>query len=152
MSKAVAGVGIAAMDGLKPYKLTDTTKDFKDAEATGRVAMYCADLNGQTLVCAVVYGWAGATRGSVDAARTDDILAKIRAQFLLLEPGPKLIAADLNGPTDAFPTLTGMLEDQGWHDVGMAGDKCGGNQANRRATPTKIRAKPGSTTSSRPLS
>ena len=85
--------------------------------------------------------------GRGDAARTDDILAIIRAQFLLLEPGPKLIAADLNGSIDAFPTLTGMLEGQGWHDVGMAGDKSGGNQANRLATPMKIRAKPGSTTS-----
>ena len=152
MNKAAAGVGIAANDGLKPYKLTNTTKDFKDAEATGRVAVYCLDLNGQTLVCAVVYGWTGATRGSVEAARTDDILAIIRAQFLLLEPGPKLIAADLNGSTDAFPTLLGMLKDQGWHDVGMAGDKCGANLAKPDATPMKVRAKSGSITLLRTLS
>lgn len=109
MNKAAAGIGIAASEGLKPYKLTNTTKDFRDAEATGRVAVYCVDLNGQTLVCAVVYGWTGATRGSVGAARTDDVIAIVRAQFLLLEQGPKLIAADLNGNTDAFPTLQGML-------------------------------------------
>ena len=54
MNKAAAGVGIAASEGLKPYKLTNTTKDFRDAEATGRVAIYCVDPNGQTLVCAVV--------------------------------------------------------------------------------------------------
>ena len=77
-------------------------------------------------MCAVVYGWAGATRGSVEAARTDDILAIIRAQFLCLDLGPKLIAADLNGSIDAFPTLQGMLKEQGWHDVGMADDKCEG--------------------------
>ena len=129
MNKAVAGIGIAASEGLKPYKLTNTTKDFRDAEATGRVAIYCVDLNGQTLVCAVVYGWTGATRGSVEAARTDDIIAIVRAQFLLLDQGPKLIAADLNGSTDAFPSLQGMLKEQGWHDVGMAGDKCEGRPA-----------------------
>ena len=64
--------------------------------------------------------------GSVEAARTDDILASIRTQSLLLDPGPKLIAADLNGSIDAFPTLQGMLKEQGWHDVGMADDKCEG--------------------------
>ena len=61
MNKAAAGVGFAAIAGLKPYKLTNTTKDFKDAEATGRVAIYWVDFNGHTLVCAVVYDWAGAS-------------------------------------------------------------------------------------------
>ena len=43
-----------------------------------------------------------------------------------LEPGPKLIAADLNGATDVFPTLREMLAKHEWFDVGNAEDKCRG--------------------------
>ena len=104
-NKAAAGVGIVAVTGLRPYKLPNPTEDMRGAEATGRCVIYCIDLAGATLVIAVIYGWTGGTKGSPEAARTDDIIAIVRTQFQLLEPGPKLIAADLNGNTNAFPTL-----------------------------------------------
>ena len=40
-------------------------------------------------------------------------------QFEEMEPGPKLIAVDLNGTTAASPTLDSMLREQGWTDQGM---------------------------------
>ena len=125
-NKAAAGVGIAATNGLRPYKLPNPIEDMKDAEATGRCSIYCIDLAGQTLAIAIIYGWTSGTKGSPEAARTDDILAIVRTQFQLMEPGPKLIAADLNGSTNAFPTLESMLAEQEWLDVGMAEDKCEG--------------------------
>ena len=45
--KAAAGVGIAAAEGLKPYRLPNPTEDMKDAEATGRCSIFCIDLAGQ---------------------------------------------------------------------------------------------------------
>ena len=125
-NKAAAGVGIVAVKGLRPCKLPNPTDDIKDAEATGRCAIYCLDLAGQTLVIAVIYGWSGGTKGSREAARTDDIIAIVSRQLECLEKGPKLIAADLNGSVEAFPTLGSMLGEQEWFDVGMAEDKCGG--------------------------
>lgn len=65
-------------------------------------------------------------------------------QFQLMDQGPKLIAGDLNGPTEAFPSLQAMLRDQGWFDVGAAEDKCGGEpgqptcHTNEGARETKI--------------
>ena len=56
-NKAAAGVGIAAVTGLRPYKLPNPTEDMQDAEATGRCAMYCIDLAGHTLAIAVIYGY-----------------------------------------------------------------------------------------------
>jgi hypothetical protein len=44
-----------------------------------------------------------------------------------MPPGPKLIAGDLNGPLEAFPTLMTMLREEGWTDVGADQAKCGGN-------------------------
>ena len=48
-------------------------------------------------MCGIVYGWTGAKKGSKDAARTDDLVAILQAQFDTMEAGPKLIMGDLNG-------------------------------------------------------
>ena len=91
-----------------------------------RVEIYCIDLTGSTLAIAVIYGWTGGSKGTPEAARTDDLIAIVRMQFQLMDQGPKIIAGDLNGPIEAFPSLQAMLRDQGWFDVGAADDKCGG--------------------------
>jgi hypothetical protein len=131
-NKAAAGVGIAAVKGLSPYKLPNPTDDMKDAEATGRCAIYCLDLAGQTLAIAAIYGWTGGTKGSPEAARTDDIIAIVRNQFQLMEPGPKLMAADLNGSTNAFPTLEHVSRS------GMGGCWHGRRQMRRKARPANM--------------
>ena len=41
-----------------------------------------------------------------------------------MEPGPKLIVADLNGSTDAFPTINAMIKEQGWADIGLVNTIC----------------------------
>ena len=106
---------------------------------------------GCTLTIAVIYGWTGGGKGTPEAARTDDLIAIVRMQLQQLDEGPKLIAADLNGATEAFPSLQAMLSDQGWHDVGNAEDKCVLEEKpdKRLATRTRERGKQGSTTSSR---
>ena len=78
------------------------------------------------MAIAIVYGWAVGTKGSSEAARTDDILTIIQMQFDSMPPGPKAIAGDLNGSIEAFPTLAIMLEEQGWTDIGNDSSKCGG--------------------------
>ena len=56
-------------------------------------------------------------KGSKDAARTDDILAIIEAQFEAMEPGPKLIMGGLNGSLESFPTALALINEQGWTDI-----------------------------------
>ena len=94
--KAAAGVGIMSVDGLKLNPTTKPIKDYRDAFATGRCAMYEVGLKGTTLAIAVIYGWTGGRKGSAEAARTDDILTIVQMQFESMPVGPKLIAGDLN--------------------------------------------------------
>ena len=65
------------------------------------------------MVCAIIYGWAGAKKGSSDAARTDDILTIVQMQLDAMDPGPKMIMGDLNGTLDAFPTITNLIQEHG---------------------------------------
>jgi len=111
-------VAAVAVKGLIIYPITQPTDDYLDAEKTGRCKIFCVDIAGHTLVCAVVYGWTGGTKGSKEAERTDDILTIIRMQFLLMEEGPKLICGDFNATADALPTLDAMLKEEGWTDAG----------------------------------
>ena len=78
------------------------------------------------MVCGIIYGWAGAMKGSKDAARTDDVLAIKETQFEATEPGPKLIMGDLNGSLESFPTATALIKEQGWTDIGNDEHKCQG--------------------------
>ena len=86
------------IEGLNVYPIAKPIKDYHDAVATGRRAMYFIDMGGVTLVIAVVYGWTGAKKGTPEAARTDDLLTIIQMQLEALPQGPKLIAGNLNGP------------------------------------------------------
>ena len=61
-------------------------------------------------MCGIIYGWAGAKKGSKDAARTDDVLAIMQTQFDAMQPGPKLIMGDLNGSLETFPTAMGLIK------------------------------------------
>ena len=47
-------------------------------------------------------------------------------QFEVLPPGPKLIAGDLNGSPEAFDTITTLIAEHGWTDVGMVAKLCKG--------------------------
>ena len=78
LAKAAAGVGALSSEGLRLYPVPNPTDDYRDAEATGRCMILCVDLGGTTLVCANVYGWTGALRGSMGAARTDDLITIVR--------------------------------------------------------------------------
>ena len=88
--------------------------------------MYEVDLNGTTLAIVVIYGWTGGRKSSAEAARTDDILTIVQMQFETMPAGPKLIAGDLNGSVEAFPTMQAMLSEKGWTDLGMASSLCEG--------------------------
>ena len=75
--KAAAGVGALSLQGLNVYEVQNPTEDYRDAVKSGRCIMVCFDAGGTAIVCAIVYGWAGAKKGNDLAARTDDILAII---------------------------------------------------------------------------
>ena len=47
-------------------------------------------------------------------------------QFEALPQGPKLIAGDLDGTPEAFQTIGTLTIENGWADVGMASNPCGG--------------------------
>ena len=112
------------MEGISVSPLPNPSKDYLDAVATGRCAIYCMGTGGATPVIAVIYGWTGAKKGSPEAARTDDLLTIVQLEFATLPPGHKMIAGDLNGTTEAFDTLTTMIKEQGWTDVGLAENIC----------------------------
>ena len=57
--------------------------------------------------------------GSINASRTDDLLAICLAQLNAMPDGPKLIVGDLSGTTACFTTLTTMTVEQGWTDIGL---------------------------------
>ena len=89
LAKAAAGVGALIREGLNLYPVPNPTDDYRDAEATGRCMILCVDLGGTTLVCANVYGWTGGLKGSMEAARTDDIITIARMQIEKMPKGPK---------------------------------------------------------------
>ena len=118
-AKAAAGVGAMCVESLNMYPVPNPTMDYLDAAATGRCAIYCTDVSGVTMAVAAIYGWTGGTKGSPHAARTEDILTIVQMQFEPLQPGPKLIAGDLNGSPDAFDTITTLTAEYGWTHAGM---------------------------------
>ena len=85
--KAAAGVGFLSLEGLNLYPVPEPTKDYCDAEATGRCKIVCLDMAGVTCAIALIYGWTGAMKGSVDSARTDDLLTIIQMRFETMEAG-----------------------------------------------------------------
>lgn len=124
--KAAAGVGALFLKDLAVYPIPKATDDYRDVEKSGRCKIVCFDAGGCTIVCAIVYGWTGASKGCKLAARTDDILAIIQVQFEALDPGPKIIMGDFNGSLDAFPTACALIDEHGWTDVGNDEGICQG--------------------------
>ena len=76
------------MEGITVYPIPNPIKDYHDAVATGRCATYRMDMGGVTLISAVGYGWAGAKKGSPEAARIADILTIVQVHFKAVPPGP----------------------------------------------------------------
>jgi exonuclease III len=126
LGKAAAGVGIMAYKGLNVYPVPNPTQDYNDAVKTGRVLIVCTDIDGDRLTCATIYGWTGGKKGTVEAARTDDLIAIVLDQFEKMGRGPKMINGDLNASIDALPTLQHMLSQMGWTDVGNHQGICKG--------------------------
>ena len=46
-----------------------------------------------------------------------------------MEPGPKMIAGDLNGKLEAFPTAQALLQEYSWTDIGNCSGLCEGKPA-----------------------
>jgi len=108
--RVAAGVAALGTKDMKMYHLTKQNEDYKDAVATGRCRINCCDIDGCTLAVANIYGWTGGQPGTIEAERTDDLLAIVRKQFSEMPAGPKAIVGDLNGPVKAFPTLLAMIK------------------------------------------
>ena len=76
-----AGVGVLGVEGVIFNSMPKPIKDQQDVVVTGRCAMHCMGMGGTTLTIAVIYGWTGAKKESLDAARPDDIRTIIQMQF-----------------------------------------------------------------------
>ena len=68
------GVGIFAKNPLTPMPIWHPSKADEDAVATERCAIYNFDLDGNTLVIAIIYGWTGGEKGNEAVAKTDNLL------------------------------------------------------------------------------
>ena len=80
LTKASAGMGALAVQGITLYPVPNPLPDYEDAVATGRCKILCCDLGGTTLAVANLYGWTGGVEGSKEAARTDDLISIVRMQ------------------------------------------------------------------------
>jgi len=65
-------------------------------------------------------------KGSVEAARTDDLIAIVLEQFERLGRGPQMLNGDFNASIDALPSLQHMLSQMGWTDFGNHSGICRG--------------------------
>jgi len=101
--KAAAGVGAFSLQGRAAYEIQNPTDDYRDAVKNGRCKVVWFDAGGNTIACAIIYGWTGAKKGNDLAARTDDILAIVEVQFEAMDPGPKLIMGTSTGTLKLFP-------------------------------------------------
>ena len=87
--KQNAGVGLSTPESITPYPIPNPTVEYQKATETGRIGIYCIDLDHTTLVIAVIYGWTGAQKGTATAARTDDLNGTIDCLVLaMLQPRP----------------------------------------------------------------
>lgn len=115
--KVAAGVWALFHKDIAAFEIPDPIDDYKDAANNGRCKILCFDAGGITVACGIIYGWAGARKGSGDAARTDDLIAIVQAQFDTMDPGHKLIMGNLNGNLDFFPTAMALINEHGWTDI-----------------------------------
>ena len=69
-------------------------------------------LDGVAVACGIIYGWSRADKANTEAARTDDLLAIVQAQFDTMEQGPKIIMGDLNGSLDFLPTAMSLINEK----------------------------------------
>ena len=122
----MAAIGTKEM---KMYHIAKYSEDYKDVVATGRCRINCCDIDGSTLAVANIYGWTGGLPWTIEAERTDDIIAIVRKQFAEMASGPEAIVGDLNGPVDVFPTLLAMIKEEGWTDIGDPATICNGRPA-----------------------
>lgn len=142
-AKPSAGVGLAVRKPMNAIPIAGSAKDYNDAYETGRLAIYQLDVQGRTLLIAVIYGWTGACAGNGAAERSEDLM-HILANELRAQPvGPQLIMGDFNGELEDFPTLITMTQEEGWTDVGAQAYVWGGQtkqttcKVNRTAEATR---------------
>ena len=61
----------------------------------------------------------GSQKGTARGSQNDDLLTIVQMKFASLPQGPKMIAGDLIGTTETFDTISIMIKEQVWKDVGM---------------------------------
>ena len=110
--KAAAGVGALFHKDISAYEVTNPIKDYADAVQSGRCKIICFDAGGVTVACGIISGWTRADKANSEAARTDDLIAIVQAQFDSMEPGPKLIMGDLNGSLRFLPTAMSLIHEK----------------------------------------
>ena len=120
------GVGIVAKCPMKTIPIAGASKDYQDAYEAGRAAIYACDLGAATLHISVIYGWTGGIKGSIACDRTDDLLSIVAQENQSLPAGPKIIMGDLNCELQDLESVTTLISEEGWMDLGANANIWGG--------------------------
>ena len=118
VARKSGGVGLLTKLPVRSVEVQGRTAAYKDAEACGRLKLYELDLAATCMVLAVVYVWIGAMQGNEASERTEDLVAVLCDELAMHKDAPTLITGDLNGDLCVFPTISKMISEQGWCDVG----------------------------------
>ena len=106
------GVAVMARSPLKLVPHVTNSQDYHKYHNLGRLAMYHAEIAGQEVVMANVYGCTGGHTDIEAAQGTDDIIAVVLEQVgKKIKKVPVLIVGDLNAEVDDLPLLSDLVKE-----------------------------------------
>ena len=99
------------------------TAKFKTALANGRLGFYEVGIGkGEQVRIVNVYCWTGAHNNQHARKRTANMFIIIKAELDAPSECPTFMMGDFNGDIDDFPTLTKLIDEEGWSDLGAIAD------------------------------
>ena len=123
------GAGVAAM-ARSPLKLVPhitANQDYRKFHGIGRLAIYVAEIAGQEVMIANVYGYTGGHTDLEAAQGTDEIIAVVIEETeKKVKRIPIMIVGDLNADIDDLPLLRDLISEHRWRDCGACASYWGG--------------------------
>ena len=128
-AKKGTGVGAIARDPLKLIPWATQNAKYNAAYKLGRCAIYTLELGCTFLTCINVYGWTGGHDNLAAAQATDDLVDICIQEIGDRHHGPVCLQGDINADTADIPSISNLLDEQGWVDCGAVASWWGGQDA-----------------------
>ena len=138
MLKAGGGVGVVHDEAYQVIQLEPITKEFKQAQDSGRALLFCLDFgDGYAVHAYCFYGISGSHECKQKTSCTNCILTAIRKEQRAQPPVPTCTMGDANADACDLPGLQKLLDNHTWFDVGAnASWLCGINSEHTCQTAT----------------